>query len=267
VHEEEQVLAGGNLTRVVRVGSTVRRTAGEWTPMVHDLLDHLRGTHFDLAPEPLGIDEQGREILSYLPGETVTDRPWPRWLWHDDLLVQAAEALARYHHAVAGYRPGVVSSRLGTTVLGPGDVVCHNDFAPYNCTFSSGRLTGVFDWDLVCAAPPLHDLAQLAWQWLPLHAPCEELAWRTPHGTARRLRLLLEAYGADDSCRLDGAGGFVEAVIDRVEATRSGILQRAADGEEVFRRLEREGHTEEMARAVDFIRSVQPALEQALVRP
>lgn len=257
VEEEEEVLAGGNLTRVVRVGNTVRRTAGAWTPMVHDLLDHLRSTGFDLAPEPLGLDEQGREVLSFLPGETVTTHPWPRWVWHDDVLVQAAQALARYHRAVTGFRPAVVPSRLGASVLGEGDIVCHNDFAPYNCTFRSGRLTGVFDWDVVCAAPPRHDLALVAWQWLPLHAPSDELAWRTPGGTARRLRLLLDAYGLDD------ATGFVEAVVGRVDASRTGIIHRAADGDEVFRRLEREGHAEDMSRAIDFIGSIRPALEEA----
>jgi hypothetical protein len=33
--------AGGGLTPVVRVGETIRRAAGPWTPAVHALLDHL----------------------------------------------------------------------------------------------------------------------------------------------------------------------------------------------------------------------------------
>ena len=40
--EPEQALEGGNLNpEVVRVGDTVRRSAGSWTPAVHDLLQHL----------------------------------------------------------------------------------------------------------------------------------------------------------------------------------------------------------------------------------
>lgn len=252
------MLAGGNLTRVVRVGDTVRRVAGDWTPMVHDLLRHIRDNGFALAPEPRGLDEQGREVLSFLPGDTMVHHPWPPWVWRDDLLVQAARALASYHRAVAGFRPEVVPSRLGTSVLGAEDIVCHNDFAPYNCTFRSGELTGVFDWDLIGAAPPLWDLGFFAWQWLPLHATTEELAWRTPEGLAGRLRLLVDAYG------LEEGDGLVGAVIDRIDASRAGVVERAAAGEETFRRLEREGHADEMSRAVDFVRSLQPTLERAL---
>jgi hypothetical protein len=41
--EEEVVLAGGNVGGAVRVGSSVRRVTGPWTPAVHALLAHLQG--------------------------------------------------------------------------------------------------------------------------------------------------------------------------------------------------------------------------------
>ena len=65
---QEIPLAGGSMTAVVRVGDTVRRAAGPWTPTIHALLRHVRAAGFTAAPEPLGLDEQGREILSFLPG-------------------------------------------------------------------------------------------------------------------------------------------------------------------------------------------------------
>ena len=40
-------LAGGNMSAgVVRVGDTVRRPAGPWTPAVHALLTHLHEAGF-----------------------------------------------------------------------------------------------------------------------------------------------------------------------------------------------------------------------------
>src|SRR3712207_8027153 len=48
---------------VVRVGDTVRRPAGRWTPAVHALLAHLHEAGFRAAPRPLGLDERGREVL------------------------------------------------------------------------------------------------------------------------------------------------------------------------------------------------------------
>lgn len=65
----EEVSLGGNLNQAVRVGDTVRRRAGPWTPAVHSLLRYLEQAGFE-APRVLGIDEQGREILGYIAGES-----------------------------------------------------------------------------------------------------------------------------------------------------------------------------------------------------
>ena len=35
-------LLGGNVATVVRIGDTVRRSTGPWTPAVHELLMHLQ---------------------------------------------------------------------------------------------------------------------------------------------------------------------------------------------------------------------------------
>jgi hypothetical protein len=67
-------LGGGNVSGgVVRVGDTVRRPAGPWTPALHALLTHLHDVGFRGAPRPLGIDEHGREVLTFIPGPVA----WP----------------------------------------------------------------------------------------------------------------------------------------------------------------------------------------------
>ncbi len=256
--DDEEELAGGNLTRVVRVGATVRRAAGPWTEMVHQLLVHVRTHGFELGPEPLGFDTEGREVLSFLEGETLAAHPWPAWTWSDHLLVEAAGALAAYHRAVATFRPPLVRSRLGTGVLADDELVCHNDLAPYNCVFRHGHLTGVLDWDVVCAGRPVWDLAFLAWQWVPLHAPSPELAWRTTDACRRRLRLALDAYGHVER------SGFVASVLERIEASRVGILERADAGDAAFVRLADDGHADEMARAIEFVAQNAVVLTDAL---
>jgi hypothetical protein len=46
VTSTETPLDGGNMSSgVVRVGDTVRRPAGVWTPAVHALLNHLHTMH------------------------------------------------------------------------------------------------------------------------------------------------------------------------------------------------------------------------------
>jgi hypothetical protein len=65
----EEILPGGTLTGgVVRVGDTVRRPAGPWTPAVQALLRHLHDAGFPGGPRPLGLDERGREVLTFVPG-------------------------------------------------------------------------------------------------------------------------------------------------------------------------------------------------------
>jgi len=81
-HDEEVVLTGGNMTAVVRVGNTVRRGAGPWTPTIHAFMRHLRSSGFETVPEPLGIDDRGREIISFLPGAPLT-YPLPDFAWSD----------------------------------------------------------------------------------------------------------------------------------------------------------------------------------------
>jgi hypothetical protein len=84
-------LDGGNAGGAVRLGDTVRRAAGPWTPAVHALLTHLAQHGFAGSPRPLGVDGQGREVLTFLAGETVgSARPWPGWVHAEDTLVQFA---------------------------------------------------------------------------------------------------------------------------------------------------------------------------------
>ena len=57
------------LTEVERVGDTMRRSTGPWTPAVHALLRHLEAVGFEGAPRVLGSDDQGREVLTFIEGD------------------------------------------------------------------------------------------------------------------------------------------------------------------------------------------------------
>src|SRR3981081_1941868 len=102
---EEEPLRGGNVSAgVVRVGDTVRRRAGYGPPAVHALLRHLHAAGFTGAPRPLGIDDAGREVLTYAPG-TV---PWPDrcdLLDSDDRIARVARLVRDLHDAAASFTP------------------------------------------------------------------------------------------------------------------------------------------------------------------
>jgi hypothetical protein len=94
----------------------------------------------DAVPRVLGIDDAGREVLTFVPGATVgAAAVWPAWAVSDALLVQVGAWLRRYHEAVSGFRPpGVPVWRTEPRHPGPGEVLCHHDVAPYNVVWTPG---------------------------------------------------------------------------------------------------------------------------------
>lgn len=136
----------------------MRRPVAPWTPAVHELLRHLEAVGFDRAPRVLGFYEQGREVLTFLEGESGASG-WGKVI-DDRGLVAFAHLLRDYHDAVAEFRPpadSVWSSRVGGPV---GDeVVCPGDFGPWNTVWQGDRPVGIIDWDHARPAPRLHDVA------------------------------------------------------------------------------------------------------------
>ena len=209
-------LDGGNTGGAVRVGDTVRRTAGPWTPAVHALLAHLAGKGFSGSPRPLGFDAQGREVLTFIAGETVgSTRPWPAWAHAEGTLTQIARWMRSFHHAVADFvpPPGAVWRMGGQWA--PGLVVGHNDAAPYNAVWRDGRLAGFFDWDMAGPVSAAWDVAFAAFSWVPLHARhvVAGEGFTDFEGRPRRLELFLAEYGWASSMP-----AFLHVVAARIQA-------------------------------------------------
>ncbi len=198
IRRVEERLPGGNTGGAVRVGDTVRRQAGSWTAAVHSLLTHLHSVGFDRCPRPLGIDELGREVLSYMPGASVGDRkPWPSWVHSDAALVDVAHWLRDYHAAAASFTAPANAAWRGRGPSGGGTFICHNDAAPYNACWNRDGLGGFFDWDFAGPGTPEWDLAFTASAWVPLHARqvALEEGFRAFNDRRRRLDTFLAAYG------------------------------------------------------------------------
>lgn len=238
---EEIPLLGGNVGTVVRVGDTVRRTTGPWTPAVHELLDHLERVGFEYSPRVRGFDDRGREILTYIEGETAVSHPWPAWAWSDTTLGQVAAIMRELHDAVADFRPfGDRVWRFVTARLGVDQIACHNDIAPYNIVHRNGRVVGIIDWDLAGPAVASWDVAFAAWAFAPIHSASLTRELGAPLDVARRIRLLYDAYGLADRA------GFLSLVADRMDASIVAIETFAARGEAAFVQMIADGHVARM---------------------
>jgi Ser/Thr protein kinase RdoA (MazF antagonist) len=124
----EEILHGGNTSVVVRVGDTVRRHTGHWTPAVHALLAHLESVGFGDAPTVLGIDERGREVLQHVEGEVgLCDpgQPLPLWFRTAQACRALGDWLRRFHDAQRGFTPNPVLPwrRYAGRVLREGEVL------------------------------------------------------------------------------------------------------------------------------------------------
>jgi hypothetical protein len=186
----EQALEGGDVNVVVRVGATVRRPTARWSPAVHALLRHFEQVGFDGAPRFLGIDDQGREILSYVEGEPALS-PVPAG---DAVVVELAHLVRRMHDAQNGFaHPGPwFGDRTGP-------VVCFGDFFPPNVVFRNGVPVALIDWDLATPGDRGADVAALASWWAPLRPEREAAGYGFPTDRrGPRLRAICDAYGLED---------------------------------------------------------------------
>jgi Ser/Thr protein kinase RdoA (MazF antagonist) len=180
---EESLLEGG-ATRagVVRIGDTVRRPMHQPSKLMRDVLLHLERAGFDRAPRWLGIDEQGRQVLSWIDGDTFTDRsqmhpyigdPPARVTFADEQVAAAMHLLRRYHYTFSG------------------KVICHGDFGPWNLVWRQELPYAVIDFDDVYRGDPADDVAYALRMFVSFGFAAAE-----PPELVRRTREALNAYGA-----------------------------------------------------------------------
>ncbi len=159
------------------------------------------------------MDEQGRAILSYLEGQT-----WPGSGsgLSDDLLVQAAQVIRRYHDLTAGSR------------LAQGhEIVAHHELGPHNTLFQENQLVGLIDWDEAAPGTRLRDLANAVYNYVDV----SHWANQTADEQAHRIHLTCAAYGWDDPIAIinDFEADLQQALRSHERAGRPGAVKIFAE--------------------------------------
>lgn len=221
----------------MRISNTVRRELTPASPTIHRLLLHLEANGFAASPRFLGIDEKQREILSFLEGETGIP---PSIRQGDAALTATARLLRAYHDATVDFvlpTDAVWAYRYPDPARH--EVICHNDFAPYNFVYTAGVPTGVIDFDLAGPGPRLRDVAYAAYWQVPLSfhsADQKSFAEADVQRGSRRLRLFCAVYGI-------GAGReLLEMVAEVLAFMGDEDAMRSIIGETTAARLKTEGH-------------------------
>lgn len=193
----EAPLSGGRVTQgVVRVGNTVRRPRKPNSELVRVLLGRFEELGLELAPRYLGVDDQGREMFSYLDGEVPDELDAA---FSDATVVAAARLIRRFHDATDG-------SQLAEGL----EVVCHNDLSPCNTVFRDGVPVALIDFDNAAPGKRLDDLGYALFLWLNIGTDGPD-----PSEQRRRINVFCGAYGLLADARLVAA--IVSAVTASIE--------------------------------------------------
>jgi len=240
---EEIELAGGGINRVVRIGDAVHRPSAPWSPATRELLTVLHGAGLPV-PSWRGIDDQGRDVLDYLPGE-VGHYPLSETIRSETALVSAARLLRRFHDVSVPLVTRDLPWQLAP--LPDAEVIVHGDYAPYNLVFSREQVVGIFDLDYARPGPRTFDLSYAIYRFAPLASAHD--GWGTLPERAARVRLFCEAYGLD-ACDVAES---VSAVVPRLLGHASYMREEAAAGNEAFARHIEEGHAELYERDATYV--------------
>jgi aminoglycoside phosphotransferase (APT) family kinase protein len=184
--------------RSIRVGDTARRSASNNTQLVQTVLRHLEGAGVGWAPRPLGIDNEGREVVSWIPGATAESG--------EDVDVSELARMVRCLHD------------LTVDLVEGCACIIHDDLQPRNVVVRQGKPVGLIDWEQARPGRRVEDVANLCWSFVEprLGSDCGEIG--------RRWRLVADAYG------LGSGDDLVAAVLTRMLNCAEDIEREAGRG-------------------------------------
>jgi hypothetical protein len=185
----------------------------------------------------------------------------PDWLWRDGTLIAVAQLIRRFHDAAESFvAPPGAAWQQAMAFPGGGDVICHNDLAPWNTVFVQHRSTAFIDWDDAAPGPRWWDLAYSLWHFVPLYGdPATDPFDLTKfESRARRARIFCDAYG------LTNREGMADQIIERQRTVYGAFRDGARAGDPAYVRLWDMGAGIAFQLQADYVAEHRTQLEDAL---
>jgi hypothetical protein len=273
VNEGEPLIADGFTQGIVRIEDTVRRPLWPFSLTVQAYLAHPRDAGFNGAPLPLGVDEQGREVLSFVPGDVARWLP-PQERAGEEVLVALARLIRSLHEASAGWvpPPGAVwctsPANQGRPATERTELVSHRDYAPGNVVFRGGLPAALIDFDLAKPTTRVYDIANALWYWAPLRDRRDRPPGLADADIPHRVAVFADAYGMTAQQR----AGLMPLAVDMVRRYHKDF-RASAELDPVWRQAWEDGGglvgtpaRVYLPRAEAWVREMAPAITARLVQ-
>lgn len=257
---QEEVLSGGNVNHIVRVGDTVRRPTGYWSPSVHELLNHLEKQGFEGAPKFLGIDDSDREILTFVTGDINQPELESYTWWTDETLAGFARLLRQFHDTAQSFTPSREAKwQLTYANDAEHETICHNDAAFYNLIFRNGVPAALIDFDMAGPGPRMWDIAYTLYTSVPLgrftpdfsSGKMEVMPYQREKNAVERrgrIHLFFESYG------IPVPNNLQEWIIERLTVLCETMKNFAANGNQAFQKMIDEGQLAHYENEINFVK-------------
>lgn len=232
-----------------------------WTEQLHHFLNFIINRGANFVPTPVGFDENN-EILSYIDGETC-DYHLSNNIKSEQALISSAKLLRKYHDISEQY-VATVKSSLTTWMFpakNPIEVICHNDFAPYNILFKGKQAVAIIDFEAAIPGPRLWDIAYAIYRFAPLTNPNNKEGFGNLSEQIKRANIFCNSYNLDYQSRIN----LVDTIINRLEALM-GFLQSAAEsGNKKYQNNLSDGHLQLYSKDLKYILDNKLIIQDGLI--
>jgi Ser/Thr protein kinase RdoA (MazF antagonist) len=176
--------------------------------------------------------------------------------------VHAARLMRRYHDATVGYAPAEGAVWRLQAPHGPHEVICHNDFAPYNLVFTNWRPHAIIDFDTAGPGPRIWDVSYATYRFVPLSSKehSHSLGLTVPVDTNLRLRMFCDTYGLTAK----QSRALPEIVVIRLKTLCVYIERSVAAGDSGVGRVIEEGHLALYKRDIELMQRRRGELQKSL---
>jgi len=218
----DKILSGGNMNYPILDNNLIYKEVTVATNTIHELLCYVRAQGIDWIPKSYGLNPEDKHVLSYIDG--FVPKETPEWIWNEDILIEVALRLRQGHDATVNFKYKKAQWLLDNDEIN--EVICHNDFAPYNCVFSGRKFKGLIDFDVCSPGSRIWDIAYTSYRFIPLFPDKNkekyfEVSPFSKEVMLNRLKLFLDAYSDDKKEFLYDEEKVIDKIVKRLKVLAS----------------------------------------------